>query len=113
MNTSKSGIAFFCVTIFSIAGILSNLPSRFIDEQVGNGNSNSNSNITVTSFLQNVYNHKRPSDEFLEGSGIEDYCGSSPDFQSFFSMRHTEKRSRFDEDKIIYEKFFKNNVDAN
>ena len=109
MNTSKSGIAFFCVTIFSIAGILSNPPSRFIDEQVGNGNIN----ITVTSFLQNVYNHKRPSDEFLEGSGIEDYCGSSPDFQSFFSMQHTENRSRFDEDKIIYEKFFKNNVDAN
>ena len=121
MNTSKFGIPFFCVTIFFIAVILSNLPSsqlllpsRFIDDQVGNDddndNDNSTNNITVTSFLQNVYNHKRPSDEFLEGSGIEDYCGSSPDFQSFFSMVQEENRSRYDEDKIIYEKFFTNNV---
>ena len=74
---------------------------------------NANANVDVDIFLKDVYKYEPPSDisQKQQQDGADEYCGSGPDFQKFFSMPSIKARSRLNEDKIIYETFFKNNKD--
>ena len=53
----------------------------------------------------NKYNYTPPTSHMVHS--LEHQCGSGPDFGNFFNLSYRE-RSRLDEDKIIYEKLFKN-----
>ena len=70
--------------------------------------------VDIAAVLQNDYKYKTPtiSDELEhQESDIHD-CGSSPDFHNFFLQPKQTSRSIDNEDKIVYEKFFKNNIDV-
>ena len=67
--------------------------------------------VDVNIFLKDVYKYKPPSAVLQQEYDVEEYCGSSPDFESFFSLPGTVVRSRHNEDKVIYYTFFKNNFD--
>lgn len=54
----------------------------------------------------NVYNYTAPWEIFM---GPNEECGEGPDFNKFFALPGT-KRSRLNEDKIIYNNFFKNKM---
>ena len=65
--------------------------------------------VDIAAVLQNDCKYKTPiSDELAhQESDIHD-CGSSPDFHNFFlQTKQTNARSSDNEDKIVYEKFFK------
>jgi hypothetical protein len=53
----------------------------------------------------NKYNYTPPTSHMAHP--LEHQCGGGPDFGNFFNLSSRE-RSRLDEDKIIYEKLFKN-----
>ena len=82
---------------------------------VGNGENTASTagalGVDVNVFLKDVYKYKPPSDVSQQEYDIEEYCGSSPDFEAFFALPGTTVRSRHKEDKIIYDTFFKNNFD--
>jgi len=64
--------------------------------------------------IENVYKHKynyHPPATSNDILTIDASCGSSPDFESFFSQDYL-LRSRFDEDLLIYETFFKGGDDS-
>ena len=64
--------------------------------------------------ITNVYKHKynyHPPATSNDTLTIDASCGSSPDFESFFSQDYL-LRSRYDEDLLIYETFFKGDDDS-
>jgi len=58
------------------------------------------------------YNYNVPSASTESKIIPAEECGSGPEFQEFFQLSH-EKRSRQNEDKIIYELLFKGNMKDN
>ena len=57
----------------------------------GNGGNNASTvalDVDVDVFLKNVYKYKPPSDVSQQQEyDIEDYCGSSPGFEAFFTLQ--------------------------
>lgn len=62
---------------------------------------------SFTPFYRTLYRYRAPlSLSQSEQAAVRISCGSGPEFPKFFELPHTE-RSRLNEDKIIYERFFK------
>jgi hypothetical protein len=80
------------------------------DGTAGNRNAATGLQTRMTKYI-NTYNYTLPTTTTTPLNRTDEQCGTGPDYNDFFKLKHTE-RSRFNEDKTIYETIFKNKLNA-